>query len=820
MPSIDVIQPPPPPPPTGMVVQVEKEEAPTAPATKPIVGIIYPPPEVRNIVDKTASFVARNGPEFESRIRQNELGNPKFNFLNTGDPYHAYYQHKVKEFKEGKGSEPAAPTPAVPQQKTVASATQLKQQELLKQVTEQPFVPKDPPPDYEFMADPPSISALDLDIVKLTAQFVARNGRQFLTNLMNREQRNYQFDFLRPQHSLFLYFTKLLEQYTKVLIPPKDLMSRLKEECSNPSGVLEQVRYRADWLHYQELQKKKEEQALEKERVAYAQIDWHDFVVVETVDYVPGEVGNFPPPTTPDEVGARVLMQERMLENGGEEITEMAGSDEEVEKEDSDSEEPVADKGDNTQVQDMEEESSSGSEDEDDERTNQGSRQSDQGKQVPPPGTAPVQIQGQPNQQQNSEKKSAPSLQPPLPPAPDKVIVKKGYNPKQNQKTSKGPDNYLISPLTSEKIPANKVQEHMRIGLLDPRWVEQRDKHIQDRINQETVYAGGSAIEASLKQLAERRTDIFGVGDEETAIGKKIGEEDKKKDDKVTWDGHTSSVEAATRAARANITIEEQIHQIHKVKGLLPDEEKEKIGPKPVTGNVSSTGMTQGTPAPPVSVVSAPKGPPPLPPPPKAPPLPPAPLPPPPGLVPQPPIMMVPAPIRPPLMVPPGAFPVVAATPPAFMAPPGTAPIPQPPQPPPQVTQVGNLLKHVASATAGEPDDEPIAKKAKTEDSLIPEEQFLAQNKSPVTFKVVVPVMADKPEWKLNGQTLAFTLALTDTVSSLKAKVSEAVGMPSAKQKLHCDGMFYKDSNSLAFYNVTPNTVIYLQLKERGGRKK
>lgn len=30
------------------------------PATKPIVGIIYPPPEVRNIVDKTASFVARS----------------------------------------------------------------------------------------------------------------------------------------------------------------------------------------------------------------------------------------------------------------------------------------------------------------------------------------------------------------------------------------------------------------------------------------------------------------------------------------------------------------------------------------------------------------------------------------------------------------------------------------------------------------------------------------------------------------------------------------------------------------------------------------
>lgn len=48
-----------------------------------------------------------------------------------------------------------------------------------------------------------------------------------------------------------------------------------------------------------------------------------------------------------------------------------------------------------------------------------------------------------------------------------------------------------------------------------------------------SFHTSGTAIEASLKQLAERRTDIFGVGDEETAIGKKIGEEDVRKDDKV-----------------------------------------------------------------------------------------------------------------------------------------------------------------------------------------------------------------------------------------------------------------------------------------------
>lgn len=106
--------------------------------------------------------------------------------------------------------------------------------------------------------------------MKLTAQFVARNGRQFLTNLMNREQRNYQFDFLRPQHSLFQYFTKLLEQYTKILIPPKDLMERLSIESANSRNsqvqVLEVVKYRANWQKHQESLKKREEEKIERER--------------------------------------------------------------------------------------------------------------------------------------------------------------------------------------------------------------------------------------------------------------------------------------------------------------------------------------------------------------------------------------------------------------------------------------------------------------------------------------------------------------------------------------------------------------------------
>ncbi|XP_058813411.1 splicing factor 3A subunit 1 [Topomyia yanbarensis] len=787
---------------TDVIVQgsAEPEDAGEKPAqtlSGPIVGIIYPPPEVRNIVDKTASFVARNGPEFESRIRQNELGNPKFNFLSPGDPYHAYYQHKVREIREGRNDISSAVVPAgIQQLKSAASAAaQLKQQELLKAVREEQFVPKDPPQEFEFIADPPSISALDLDIVKLTAQFVARNGRLFLTNLMNREQRNYQFDFLRPQHSLFQYFTKLLEQYTKILVPPKDLMNKLKIESapgrSSMNVVLEQVKYRANWNKHQDMQRRREEEKVERERVAYAQIDWHDFVVVEVVDYQPYESGNFPPPTTPDEVGARVLMEERLTEDDHDIEMQIESDDEE-----SDDDRPTNTnirlskmenrlgqgttlRKDNNQIQDMDESTSSSEEDEP-ERP---------GRDKPIP--------------------AAPQPPPIAPPTHDKVIVKK-YDPKQSQKTQKPPsvvgDDYLISPITGEKIPASKVAEHMRIGLLDPRWVEQRDKHIE-KVAQENVYAPGAAIEASLKKLAERRTDIFGVGDEEAAIGKKLGEEETKKDDRVTWDGHTSSVEAATRAARANITLEAQIHQIHKSKGLITDEEKEKIGPKPIPGTVAL-----------------------------APPKPPVP-------VPQPPPhttasqlhQQPPKPIQvpqhpqhhqhqiqppPPMMMPMG----MAMGPPPMMPPPFSVGFGVPPMPPhgvPTMAPVPNIPE--PSSAGGGPMvdlDEPPNKKSRTEDHLIEENVFMQRHKGPVTIQVQCPNLSEKSEWKLSGQTISMQLQLTETVSTMKGKLQTETGMPPAKQKIFYEGMFFKDSNTIAYYNLLSGATVHLQLKERGGRKK
>lgn len=141
-----------------------------------------------------------------------------------------------------------------------------------------------------------------------------------------------------------------------------------------------------------------------------------------------GEIGNFPPPTTPEEVGARVLMQDRHTskknaddDDGIDENEMQIGSDDEMidrtgqrneSSEESEGEEEVTKRvegKDNTNVEDMEEESSSESEEE------------DSGISIPPLPFDKKQFGGT----------AAPV--PPLPPAPDRVIVKKGYDPKQGR---------------------------------------------------------------------------------------------------------------------------------------------------------------------------------------------------------------------------------------------------------------------------------------------------------------------------------------------------------------------------------------------------
>ncbi len=61
-----------------------------------------------------------------------------------------------------------------------------------------------------------------MDIIKHCAQFVAKNGQKFLVALTEREKQNVQFDFLKPTHPMFSFFTNLVDAYNNCLNPKKE----------------------------------------------------------------------------------------------------------------------------------------------------------------------------------------------------------------------------------------------------------------------------------------------------------------------------------------------------------------------------------------------------------------------------------------------------------------------------------------------------------------------------------------------------------------------------------------------------------------------
>jgi splicing factor 3A subunit 1 len=111
--------------------------------------------------------------------------------------------------------------------------------------------------------------------MKLTALFTARRGRSFLASLSAREGRNYQFDFLRPTHSLFGYFNRLVEQYTKVLLPNKESLEQLKERAQEGGRwrTLESARKHAKWERAKREKDKKREDDQEAERSEFSLLD-------------------------------------------------------------------------------------------------------------------------------------------------------------------------------------------------------------------------------------------------------------------------------------------------------------------------------------------------------------------------------------------------------------------------------------------------------------------------------------------------------------------------------------------------------------------
>lgn len=92
-----------------------------------------------------------------------------------------------------------------------------------------------------------------------------------MQSLAQKEARNFEFDFLRPTHSLFGYFNGLVEQYSKVLLPSKDMLAKLQRGTEEGTRwkMLEISKQHAEWERLKREKEKKKENDREAEKSAY-----------------------------------------------------------------------------------------------------------------------------------------------------------------------------------------------------------------------------------------------------------------------------------------------------------------------------------------------------------------------------------------------------------------------------------------------------------------------------------------------------------------------------------------------------------------------
>lgn len=512
-----------------------------------------PPKNVRVNIEKTAGYVARNGAAFEERLRGGQAGS-KMTFLLPEDAYHSYYRWRIQEIKEGRGNNISA---GRKEGEGGTGATFAGREE--RKGPEQPE-------EFQFSARMPNINAQDLEVVKLTALFVAKNGRSWMTALSQREAGNFQFDFLRPQHSLYQFFSRLVDQYTDLLTgdsadggrPQKKRITELEANVQNRFRMLDRAKKRAEWVKYQESQKVAQEEKEEKEKIAYAQIDWHDFVVVETVVFDErDDNANLPAPTTLNDLQSASLEQKAAMR---------VGADRRIEEamptfEDYDSfynnatptpQQPAVN----------------------------GQR---------PPSTQPTPVQNQPYQpppqqaQQIEEQDRLSTLQADRARAraaqeaartsTNPMKIRKDYVPAAQARAQKS-SGTSICPNCKQAIPNAEMAEHMRIELLDPNWREQY-RTAQHRSS--TTNLSTADVANNLKRLASQRTDVF-----DPVTGLAVSEEElerRKRAELGAYDGisgvpsqaatmvgKTPTVAPGTQGAPGadgKLDVQEQIRLIH-----------------------------------------------------------------------------------------------------------------------------------------------------------------------------------------------------------------------------------------------------------------
>ena len=463
--------------------------APAAPSTfaAPI-GVILPPPDVRVVIDRTADFVRKTGAEGEEQLISKNRGQRKFAFLLSSSPYHAYYRQRVQHGAAAAAINDSAPS-LIPTPPSAADAAEAEQRRLSDeqrqrdeaerkrkadedsrpltllqrlqaevastQLTPALPDPSDPPPfsfSYPpfYLAPPAHYSSSDIDVVNLTALYSAALGASFVAALSARERSNPQFDFLKTVHPLHAYYTHVTTVYQRVM-ERDEVLLRWYAQCAEEDDVgLRRLLDEARWKRRKDEDEERERRTREEETETMAAIDWHSFVVVETIEFHPDEEAYLPPPKrTVEEMEA--LIAELAIEEDREREERERRTKEEQER----------------------------------------SKQLQQGLFLDAslPSSVPTIPAGEgiiDHVDELLEIRQTAAAPAPAAPAQQSKLV--------------------TCVVCGDTIAAEDLEEHLRIELLDPRWKEQKQALI-DRQRESSLVAGKSLMD-NLRRLERKKREV------------------------------------------------------------------------------------------------------------------------------------------------------------------------------------------------------------------------------------------------------------------------------------------------------------------------
>ncbi|KAH7309134.1 Pre-mRNA splicing factor PRP21 like protein-domain-containing protein [Stachybotrys elegans] len=506
---------------------------------KPPTGVVIPPREIRNILEKTAGYVARNGNVFEDRIRDKESSNPKFSFLSPNDAYHDFYQWRLSEIRSGRGTAIAAGRAG----------------EAVAPVVEKPKGPPKPP-DFLFSARMPRINQKDLDVIRLTALFTAKNGRQWMAQLAQREAGNPQFQFLMSNHTFHNFFQHVVSQYAMLLKASglggeggklqQEIVAGLQENVRNKYRVLDRARQRAEYSKYQEMEKKMKEEEEEQKKAEFARIDWGDFVVVETITFDESdENSNLPPPTTLSDLQYASLEDRNKASiSANLRLEEAFPGEEEM--------------GYNGQPQPSYPLPV---------HTGYAPHQPIQPSypaayQPHANGHPPMSALDEEEERRIQERAEAQArmhqAQSEARGGIAPMKIKENYVPRAAQKAANRIGTQMaLCPNCKQQIPMNELEAHMRIELLDPSWKEQKSKAEQ---RYATSNISQADVANNLKRLVSQRSDVF-----DPVTGQSMSEDElarRKRAAVQSTDGQPEAKNAVQNPMQ-NVNVEDQIRAIH-----------------------------------------------------------------------------------------------------------------------------------------------------------------------------------------------------------------------------------------------------------------